>query len=163
VKQTNIVIIGAGPAGCATSLFLSKHKIHHTIIDKAIFPRDKVCGDALSGKTVYVLNQLDPTIIPEFNELKNEFIESWGVKFVAPNGKAIDIPFKSDMSKEQLPPGFIAKRFDFDNELFKRLDRTFATVIEGAEVTQIVKTANGTDVFYEKENSKFEIRNSKSK
>ncbi len=161
MKQTNIVIIGAGPAGCATSLFLSKHKIHHTIIDKAIFPRDKVCGDALSGKTVYVLNQLDPTIIPEFNELKNEFIESWGVKFVAPNGKAIDIPFKSDMSKEQLPPGFIAKRFDFDNELFKRLDRTFATVIEGAEVTQIVKTANGTDVFYEKENSKFEIRNSK--
>lgn len=155
-----IVIIGAGPAGCATSLFLAKHKIHHTIIDKAVFPRDKVCGDALSGKSVYVLNQLDPSIIPAFDKQKNEFIESWGVKFVAPNGKAIDIPFKQDMSKEQLPPGFISKRYDFDNQLFKRLDRNYATVIEGAEVTALEKTPEGVTIRYEKENSKFEIRNS---
>jgi geranylgeranyl reductase family protein len=161
MKHTDIVIIGAGPAGCSTSLFLAKSGIPHTIIDKAVFPRDKVCGDALSGKSVYVLNQLDETIIPSFDKQKNEFIESWGVKFVAPNGKAIDIPFKADMTKEQYPPGFIAKRIDFDNELFKRLDRKYANVIEGAEVTSIERTAEGIDVFYEKENSKFEIRNSK--
>jgi 2-polyprenyl-6-methoxyphenol hydroxylase-like FAD-dependent oxidoreductase len=127
MKHTDIVIIGAGPAGCSTSLFLAKSGIPHTIIDKAVFPRDKVCGDALSGKSVYVLNQLDETIIPSFDKQKNEFIESWGVKFVAPNGKAIDIPFKADMTKEQYPPGFIAKRIDFDNELFKRLDKNMPT------------------------------------
>lgn len=156
--KPNIVIIGAGPAGCGTSLFLAKHKIAHTIIDKAIFPRDKVCGDALSGKSVYVLNQLNPDIIPSFNKQKNEFIESWGVKFVAPNGRAIDIPFKQDMSKEQLPPGFISKRVDFDNELFKLLDRNYATIIEGAEVTAIEKTDTGTTVVYEKEHSTFKIQ-----
>lgn len=161
MKQTDIVIIGAGPAGCSTSLFLAKHKIPHTIIDKAIFPRDKVCGDALSGKTVYVLNQLDTSIIPAFDAQKNEFIESWGVKFVAPNGKAIDIPFKADMSKEQYPPGFISKRVDFDNELFKRLDRNYAHVIEGAEVTEIKRTEDGISIHYEHNNSKFEINNSK--
>ena len=149
MKQTDIVIIGAGPAGCSTSLFLSKHGIPHTIIDKAVFPRDKVCGDALSGKTVYVLNQLDPSIIPAFNQQKDTFIESWGVKFVAPNGKAIDIPFKSDMSKESLPPGFISKRVDFDNELFKRLDRKYANVIEGAEVTEISRTHDGITLTYQ--------------
>ncbi|TAE80892.1 MAG: geranylgeranyl reductase, partial [Bacteroidetes bacterium] len=67
INQHQLIIIGAGPAGCATSLFLAKHKIPHTIIEKAIFPRDKVCGDALSGKTVYVLNQLDKSIIPTFD------------------------------------------------------------------------------------------------
>ena len=152
VKETDIVIIGAGPAGCATSLFLAKHKIPHTIIDKAIFPRDKVCGDALSGKTVYVLNQLDSSIIPAFDTQKNEFIESWGVKFVAPNGKAIDIPFKQDTTKEQYPPGFISKRIDFDNELFKKLDRNYATIIEGGEVIEITKVENGISVNYQLQN-----------
>ena len=149
-KTPTIVIVGAGPAGCSTSLFLAKHNIPHIILDKAVFPRDKVCGDALSGKTVYVLNQLDKSIVPAFNEQKNEFIESWGVKFVAPNGKAIDIPFKQDMSKESLPPGFISKRVDFDFELFKRLDKNYAQVIEGAEVNTISRTGTQFKVTYEK-------------
>lgn len=154
-----IVIIGAGPAGCATSLFLAMHKIPHTIIDKAVFPRDKVCGDALSGKSVYVLNQLDRSIIPRFDRQKDQFIESWGVKFVAPNGKAIDIPFKQDMSKEQLPPGFISRRMDFDNELFGRIDRNYARVLEGTEVTSLERTASGIDITCRNDRSVFHIRN----
>jgi geranylgeranyl reductase family protein len=159
MKQTDIVIIGAGPAGCSTSLFLAKQGIPHTIIDKAVFPRDKVCGDALSGKSVYVLNQLDPSIIPAFDKQKNEFIESWGVKFVAPNGKAIDIPFKSDMSKEQLPPGFIAKRVDFDNELFKRLDPKYANIIQGAEVTEINRADGKVEIVYTQQGIQHTISN----
>jgi geranylgeranyl reductase family protein len=161
LNASSIVIIGAGPAGCATSLFLAKHKIPHTIIDKAVFPRDKVCGDALSGKTVYVLNQLDPSIIPSFDEQKQQFIDSWGVKFVAPNGKAIDIPFKQDMSKEQYPPGFISKRIDFDNELFKRLDRNYATVLDGTEVTEITRNGDLFDVTISKNDSSQTLTNIK--
>lgn len=161
LNASSIVIIGAGPAGCATSLFLAKHKIPHTIIDKAVFPRDKVCGDALSGKTVYVLNQLDPSIIPSFDQQKQQFIDSWGVKFVAPNGKAIDIPFKQDMSKEQYPPGFISKRIDFDNELFKRLDRNYATVLDGTEVTEINRKGDLFDVTISKNDSTQTLTNIK--
>jgi geranylgeranyl reductase family protein len=157
VKHTDIVIIGAGPAGCSTSLFLAKQQIPHTIIDKAVFPRDKVCGDALSGKSVYVLNQLDPSIVPSFAGLDNQFIDSWGVKFVAPNGKAIDIPFKADMSKEQYPPGFISKRVDFDNELFKRLDRNYANVIDNAEVKEVEREGDLFRVTYQKNNVQEEI------
>ena len=71
--QAEVLIAGAGPAGASTSLFLSKHKIHHIILDKAVFPRDKICGDALSGKVVHVLNKLDPSYIPEL-ESKKEFV-----------------------------------------------------------------------------------------
>lgn len=143
-----IVIIGAGPGGCATSLFLAKYGIPHTIIEKQTFPRDKVCGDALSGKTVYVLNELDPKIVHHFAAKTNEFIDSWGVKFVAPNGKHIDIPFKSDMSKETHPPGFIAKRMHFDHELFKLINRAYANVLEGAEVTEINQSQGSSSVTY---------------
>ena len=161
MNHTDIVIVGAGPAGCSTSLFLAKQKIPHTIIEKAIFPRDKVCGDALSGKTVYVLNQLNPDIVPAFAGLNQEFIDSWGVKFVAPNGKAIDIPFKQDISKEKYPPGFISKRMDFDHELFKRLDRNYAHVIEGAEVTDVLQQNGLSEINYTQNNQSFQIKNIK--
>ena len=147
MKESDILIIGAGPAGCSTSLFLAKHKIPHTIIDKATFPRDKVCGDALSGKTVYVLNQLDPSIVHDFSKMPSTFIDSWGVKFAAPNGKSIDIPFKKDSSNQKYPPGFIAKRADFDYELFKRLDRNYANIIEGTEIHDIERTTNGFNIW----------------
>jgi len=52
IIKTAICIIGAGPAGAITSLFLSKMKIPHVIIDAAEFPRDKVCGDGLDLKVV---------------------------------------------------------------------------------------------------------------
>lgn len=48
------VVIGAGPAGSATALSLVRHRpgIRVGIADRATFPRDKCCGDAL-GPGVY--------------------------------------------------------------------------------------------------------------
>ncbi|MCB0530144.1 MAG: FAD-dependent monooxygenase, partial [Saprospiraceae bacterium] len=63
--QTEICIIGAGPAGATASLFLAKMGIPHLIVDAAVFPRDKVCGDGLDLKVVRVLRHLDPAIAEE--------------------------------------------------------------------------------------------------
>jgi geranylgeranyl reductase family protein len=161
MKPTDIVIIGAGPAGCSTSLFLAKNKIPHTIIDKAFFPRDKVCGDALSGKVVYVMKQLNPEMIYDYNNNSNQFMPSWGVKFVAPNGKSIDIPFKSDVSKETHAPGFISKRIDFDASLFNKLDRNYATVLDGTELLDIIETNEGITVQLKNQTETFELKNIK--
>jgi geranylgeranyl reductase family protein len=139
MKHSDIVIVGAGPAGCATSLFLAQKGIPHTIIDKQTFPRDKICGDALSGKVVYVLNQLDPTITKEFQNTSSNYTDSWGVKFVAPNGKAIDIPFISQKTKDVSPPGFISKRMDFDYSLFSRLNTTYAKIHQQTALTTIAR------------------------
>ena len=161
MKPTDIVIIGAGPAGCSTSLFLAKNKIPHTIIDKAIFPRDKVCGDALSGKVVYVMKQLNPEMINDYNNNSNQFMPSWGVKFVAPNGKSIDIPFKSDVSKETHAPGFISKRIDFDASLFNKLDKNYANVLDGTELLDVIKTDDGITIQLKNKTESFEIKNIK--
>ena len=76
IIKTTICIIGAGPAGATTSLFLSKMNIPHVIIDAAEFPRDKVCGDGLDLKVMRVLNNLEPGLV-EREILNNEnFIQS---------------------------------------------------------------------------------------
>ncbi len=146
-NTSQIVIVGAGPAGCATSMFLSKAGISHTIIEKSKFPRDKVCGDALSGKVVYVLKQLNNGLLEKYTNDAPHFLPSWGVKFVAPNGKSIDIPFKSDISKETHAPGFISKRMDFDNSLFEQLDKNFANIIDQTELIKVEQSLNGINLF----------------
>lgn len=123
VPANDIVIIGAGPGGVAAALTLAKDGIPCTVVDKATFPRDKVCGDAVSGKAIAWLNRIDPRIIPPFQ--RSEFqLGSWGVTFVAPNGKDLRVPFKSDYKNHPGPaPGFISKRFDFDNYLVDQMTR----------------------------------------
>lgn len=134
-----ILISGAGPAGVATSLFLSQLKIRHTIIDKASFPRDKVCGDALSGKVVHVLNKIDPTIVPQLSAYPNDFTGSYGICFYAPNGKKLDIPFSTNPDMLKNAPGFIARRINFDNFLFNKLDKKFATVEASTTLVDLIR------------------------
>ena len=142
---TDIAVIGAGPGGCATSLFLSKAGINHTLFDKAIFPRDKVCWDAISGKAIAVFNQLDPSILNGIKRDESAFLGSWGVTFFAPNGKPLEVPFKMTLEEQVDAPGFIAKRIDFDNYLVEQLDHKTADIHLGAFVKNVENTKNGVE------------------
>lgn len=115
---TDVCIIGAGPGGATTAMFLAQHGVESTLVDKARFPRDKVCGDALSGKVVEVIKKLDPTILDRL-QLESHQVGSWGVTFVAPNLTSLRVPFKQGYDKSGTPPGFISKRVDFDHFLVK--------------------------------------------
>ena len=55
----DVIIVGGGPAGTTAALYAHRHGLRTLLIDKAGFPRDKVCGDALSGKCVRVMRDLD--------------------------------------------------------------------------------------------------------
>ncbi len=147
--KSEIAIIGAGPGGITTSIFLSRAGIPHIIFDKADFPRDKVCGDALSGKVVSVLNKIDPAIAQNMHDDSAHFTNCWGVQFIAPNGKALDIPFRMDKKKEAHAPGFIGKRHYFDHFLFGMIDRDYATVKTGCAVKDVTVTAEGVEISYE--------------
>ncbi len=118
-KSTPILILGAGPGGATAAMVLGKAGVPCTLVDKATFPRDKVCGDALSGKVVEVLRKIDPELATQL-ALEPTQVGSWGVNFVAPNGKSLRVPFKTKMDKlTDTAPGFISKRVDFDNFLLQ--------------------------------------------
>ncbi|MBI3883515.1 MAG: NAD(P)/FAD-dependent oxidoreductase [Sphingobacteriales bacterium] len=142
VIKTQVCIIGAGPGGCATAMQLARLGIKSVLVDKAIFPRDKICGDALSGKVMDILNKIDPAISDAF-EKENSQIGSWGVKFVAPNGKALRVPFRLNFNKEQNPPGYICKRIDFDNFLVEQTNRfPEIQLLQNVDISEHIKTAN---------------------
>ncbi len=123
MKHTcDICIVGAGPAGAATALKLSYMGIPCILIDKATFPRDKVCGDAISGKVTTLFNRLDPAILNRFNA-KPIQSDIWGIRFITPNGKALDIPFPVKEEANGRAPGYISKRIDFDNFLITEVKR----------------------------------------
>ncbi len=113
-----ITIIGAGPGGCTAAIALSKAGIPCTLVDQSSFPRDKVCGDALSGKVILTLKRLNEEL-PKQLGIEETSIASHGVTFVAPNGKSLKVPFRRDIN-ENAPPGFISKRIHFDNWLFEQ-------------------------------------------
>ncbi|MFM9945808.1 MAG: NAD(P)/FAD-dependent oxidoreductase [Bacteroidia bacterium] len=143
---SQIIISGAGPAGSAASMFLSKAGVKHTLIEKAVFPRDKICGDALSGKVMSVLRLFDEKVANELSDNHKLFHPSKGVIFVSPNNTRLSIPFKEEYQPADKAPGYVVKRIDFDNFLFSKTHSPFCHVIQNCELKEIEKTKDGLEL-----------------
>jgi geranylgeranyl reductase family protein len=51
-RQCDVLVVGAGPAGAATSYWLAKAGHDVVMVEKKTFPRDKTCGDGLTPRAV---------------------------------------------------------------------------------------------------------------
>ena len=89
------------------------------VIDKAVFPRDKTCGDALSVDVINQLSILSQDLASTFNDFPSK-MPSHGVKIFSPDHGHIDIPFVHQ-GKEKC--GYICSRLDFDNLLIQQLKK----------------------------------------
>ena len=140
-ENFKICIVGAGPGGCATALFLAKQGIPSLLLDRATFPRDKICGDGISGWVLNILNKLDPEI--NYKLAKQSYqVPSWGARFVAPNHQVLDVPFKvEDAINDNLPAGFVSKRIDFDNFLLELVkENPLISFKDDTEINHFSKT-----------------------
>lgn len=54
----DVLIVGAGPAGTVAGLVLARAGARVRIVDRATFPRDKLCGDTVNPGTLAVLRRL---------------------------------------------------------------------------------------------------------
>lgn len=52
------LVVGAGPAGCATAWHLARRGIRVLLVDAQAFPRSKPCGDAVSPGALPLLEEL---------------------------------------------------------------------------------------------------------
>lgn len=121
-KEFDVVIAGAGPGGIAAALKLAETDLSVVLLEKDVFPRDKICGDALSGKVLDALRIIDPAYKESLYQFP-EKLDTWGIRFFAPNKKALDIPFYSKRTAESRSPGFISKRIEFDSFLFELIQQ----------------------------------------
>ena len=56
--ETEVLVVGAGPAGSGAALSLARSGVQSLVIDRAHFPRDKVCGDGLPPRAVAALRRV---------------------------------------------------------------------------------------------------------
>jgi geranylgeranyl reductase family protein len=140
--RTAVCILGGGPGGCATALQLAKHGVEAVLVEKASFPRDKVCGDALSGKVMRTLERLDAELAAQVKRDAHA-MPSWGVTFVAPSGRSLRVPFSRSTGLGEAP-GVILPRMQFDDLLFQRTKKAQGiTVLEGTAAKAFERTGDG--------------------
>jgi len=54
----DVIVVGAGPAGSATAILLAERGLRILVLDRARFPRPKICGEYLSPETLRILDRL---------------------------------------------------------------------------------------------------------
>lgn len=109
------MILGAGPAGISAALGLSDAGLRVALIDKASFPRDKVCGDAIPARALRVLKELHPQAAEQLAKhplktLSQECLVS------SPDGSSFIYKFHTG--------GYCMRRFDFDGFLMECLQQS---------------------------------------
>lgn len=57
-KDADVLVIGGGPAGSAAALTLARAGARVRLIDRAVFPRHKLCGDTLNPGALSILDRL---------------------------------------------------------------------------------------------------------
>ena len=135
----DVVIVGAGPGGCACAISLIGLGASVCLIDKSSFPRDKICGDALSPDVLNQLAKLDGNLRDRFiAEYEPKKLDVTGVRIVSANGKMAELSIQKGAEKIK---GWVAKRIDFDNFMFQQaVSLPFVTVMENTRVSKVEVT-----------------------
>lgn len=132
------IVAGAGPGGCACALFLARAGRQVLLVDKAAFPREKVCGDAVSGKSVGVMRELG--LLKELDSPAHGVIK--GVLFCSPSAKEVAVPFPNATGLEFA--GYTLRRKQTDQILFEAASaEKNITIMQKFRVENVVKGEKG--------------------
>jgi len=56
--DAEVIVVGGGPAGAATAWALAREGVDVLVLDRAMFPRDKICAEYLSPQASRVLSDM---------------------------------------------------------------------------------------------------------
>ena len=105
ISKVDVLIIGAGPAGSVCGYLLKKAGVDCLVVDRATFPRDKVCGGGLTSKCWHLLERLMPDFNYDFNPVHHI---------------RLDVDGKAHCEFDIEEPIRIVQRKVFDNQLLQK-------------------------------------------
>jgi geranylgeranyl reductase family protein len=128
--ETDVLVVGGGPGGAAAAYHLARHGIDVTVVDRSSFPREKVCGDGLTPRSVAAMLRMgiDPDQ-PGFERVRGLRVYS---RFTT-----IELPWP----ELQTWPGYglVMTRHDFDHLLTQRAQKAGARLLERTEALEPIR------------------------
>lgn len=58
MRRCDVVVVGGGPSGSAAGWMAARNGADVVVCDKAVFPRDKPCGDGITPRAIRLLNDM---------------------------------------------------------------------------------------------------------
>lgn len=125
--ETDVLVVGGGPGGSAAAYHLARHGVDVTVVEKAAFPREKVCGDGLTPRGVAALLRMGvDTSDPGFER-------SVGLR-VYTRAATLELPWPD--LREWPDYGLVRTRRDLDALLAGRARAAGARVLERTEALE---------------------------
>ncbi|WP_328907397.1 geranylgeranyl reductase family protein [Streptomyces sp. NBC_00234] len=133
-EEAEVIVVGAGPAGSSAAFHLARAGIDVLLLEKADFPREKVCGDGLTPRAVHQLIRMGVDIKAP------GWTRSRGMRWVAGKHQVhIDWP-----ALGRYPDfGLSRSRHDFDDILARHAVGAGARLRNGVKVTAPVTDRAG--------------------
>jgi flavin-dependent dehydrogenase len=129
----DVIVVGAGPAGTMAAMVLARAGARVRVLDRAVFPREKMCGDSLNPGAIRLLARhgLDEAVTARGLPVE-------GMLLTGPGGAAVE---------GRYPGGILGRsilRRDFDLLLLEAAVASGARVEQGVRVVgPIVDRAGG--------------------
>lgn len=135
----DVIVVGAGPSGSATAAILARSGVRVLLLDRAVFPRPKPCGDYLNPGCAALLSRLGVGGMLSASGARRV----WGMRVVAPDGLAITLPFARGA-------GWAIPRRILDHTLLLHATRLGTSVVEDARVITVQQDRRGVRVAVER-------------
>lgn len=113
MKRFDVAVVGGGPAGCSAAIFLARKGYSVTMIDRSVFPREKLCGDFLNPVNWEIFEKLDI-----HNALLSLAHEKIGAFHLSTLSTAVTIAFPAQNGRQGFGLGLRRSLFD---DLLRRL------------------------------------------
>lgn len=125
--DADVIVVGAGPGGSSAATYLARSGLDVLVLEKAAFPREKVCGDGLTPRAVKELVALGVATPPEEGWIRNK-----GLRIIG-GGMRLELPWP-DLAAF---PGYglVRPRRDFDEILARTARAAGATLQERTAVS----------------------------
>jgi menaquinone-9 beta-reductase len=121
----DLVVIGAGPGGCATAIAAARSGAQVLLLEAGRFPRQKVCGEFVSAESLGLLEVL-------LHESERALILS--APRIAGSRVFAD---GAEIPAEINPPAASIARFDLDSALWRSAQQSGVTALENCAVKSI--------------------------